>query len=55
MVLGQALVAQGKTDDAITAFGQVTGDGPATPRIVRLWVAYTNIKKNPPAATAAAK
>ena len=30
MVLGQALVAQGKYADAVTAFGQVTGGGPAT-------------------------
>jgi tetratricopeptide (TPR) repeat protein len=54
MVLGQALVAEGKYDDAIAAFGKVTGGGPATPRIVRLWTDYANIKKNPPAATAAA-
>jgi hypothetical protein len=52
MVLGQSLVAQGKYDDAIAAFGQVTGGGPATPRIVRLWVDYANIKKNPPAPAA---
>jgi tetratricopeptide (TPR) repeat protein len=54
MVLGQALAAQGKYDDAIAAFGQVQGGGPATARITRLWVDYCNIKKNPPAATAAA-
>jgi tetratricopeptide (TPR) repeat protein len=56
MVLGQALTAQGKYDDAIAAFGQVQGGGPATARITRLWVALANIKKNPPApaATAAA-
>ena len=56
MVLGQALTAQGKYDDAIAAFGQVQGGGPATSRITRLWVALANIKKNPPApaATAAA-
>ena len=54
MVLGQALAAQGKYDEAITAFGQVQGGGPATARITRLWVAYCNIKKNPPAETAAA-
>lgn len=52
MVLGQSLLAQGKTDDAIAAFGQVTGGGPATPRIVRLWVDYANIKKSPPATAA---
>ena len=50
MVLGQALTAQGKYDDAIAAFGQVHGGGPATARIIRLWVDYANIKKNPPAA-----
>jgi len=55
MVLGQALAAQGKYDDAIAAFGQVQGGGPATARITRLWVDYCNIKKNPPAAAAAAK
>jgi tetratricopeptide (TPR) repeat protein len=56
MVLGQALTAQGKYDDAIAAFGRVQGGGPATSRITRLWVALANIKKNPPApaATAAA-
>ena len=56
MVLGQSLLAQGKYDDAIAAFGQVQGGGPATARITRLWVALANIKKNPPAppATAAA-
>ena len=53
MVLGQTLVAEGKYDDAIAAFGQVTGGGPATPRIVRLWVDLANIKKTPPAAAAA--
>jgi hypothetical protein len=50
MVLGQSLTAQGKYDEAIAAFGQVTGGGPATARITRLWVALANIKKNPPAA-----
>jgi tetratricopeptide (TPR) repeat protein len=56
MVLGQSLTAQGKYDDAIAAFGQVQGGGPATARITRLWIALANIKKNPPApaATAAA-
>jgi tetratricopeptide (TPR) repeat protein len=48
MVLGQALTAQGKYDEAIAAFGQVQGGGPATARITRLWVALANIKKNPP-------
>ncbi|HEX4371236.1 MAG TPA: hypothetical protein VH019_07795 [Rhizomicrobium sp.] len=54
MVLGQSLVAQGKYADAVTAFGQVQGGGPATARITRLWVDYAKVKQNPPAATAAA-
>jgi len=54
MVLGQALTAQGKYDDALAAFEQVKAGGPATPRIVRLWEDYVNIKKNPPAPAAPA-
>ena len=54
MVLGQALAAQGKYDDALAAFGKVTGGGPATARITRLWVDHVNLKKNPPAAETAA-
>ena len=53
MVLGQALAAQGKYADAKAAFGKVTGGGPATARITRLWVDYCNTKLNP--APAAAK
>jgi TolA-binding protein len=45
MVLGQALTAQGKYDDAVVAFGQVKGGGPVTPRIARLWTDYAKIKK----------
>jgi TolA-binding protein len=45
MVLGQALTAQGKYDDAVVAFGQVAGGGPVTPRIARLWTDYAEIKK----------
>ena len=45
MVLGQALSAQGKYDDAVAAFGQVSGGGPVTPRIARLWADYAKIKK----------
>jgi TolA-binding protein len=45
MVLGQALTAQGKYDDAVVAFGQVNGGGPVTPRIARLWADYAKIKK----------
>lgn len=54
MVLGQALAAQGKFAEAKAAFGTVTGGGPATARIVRLWVTYCNVKLNPPAQAAAA-
>jgi hypothetical protein len=53
MVLGQSLVAESKYDDAVAAFGQVTGGGPATPRVTRLWIDYANIKKTPPGAAAA--
>jgi TolA-binding protein len=45
MVLGQALTVQGKYDDAVVAFGQVSGGGPVTPRIARLWADYARIKK----------
>jgi TolA-binding protein len=45
MVLGQALTAQKKYDDAVSAFGQVGGGSPATARIARLWSAYAKIKK----------
>jgi len=45
MVLGQALTAEGKYDDAVVAFGQVSGGGPVTPRIARLWADYAKIKK----------
>jgi hypothetical protein len=45
MVLGQALTADGKYDDAVVAFGQVKGGGPVTPCIVRLWADYAKIKK----------
>ena len=53
MVLGQAQTAQGKYDDALASFGKVTGGGPATARITKLWVDYVTIKKHPPAAAAA--
>ena len=45
MVLGQALTAEGKYDDAVVAFGQVKGGGPVTLRIARLWAGYVKIKK----------
>ena len=54
MVLGQAQAAQGKFDDALASFGKVSGGGPATARITKLWVDYVTIKKNPPAAAPAA-
>ena len=52
MVLGQA--AQGKYDDALASFGKVTGGGPATARINKLWIDYVTVKKKPPAAPATA-
>ena len=55
MVLGQAQTAQGKYDDALASFGKVTGGGPATARINKLWVDYVTVKKHPPAAATAAK
>jgi hypothetical protein len=49
------LAAQGKFADAKAAFAKVTGGGPATQRITRLWVDYCNAKLNPaPAPVAAA-
>jgi hypothetical protein len=54
MVLGQAQTAQGKYDDALASFGKVTGGGPATARITKLWVDYVTVKKHPPAAAAPA-
>ncbi|HWC62906.1 MAG TPA: hypothetical protein VG501_04735 [Rhizomicrobium sp.] len=49
MVLAQSQAMQGKYDDALANFGKVTGGGPATPRVARLWSEYVNLKKNPPA------
>ncbi|HWY62225.1 MAG TPA: hypothetical protein VNW15_10030 [Rhizomicrobium sp.] len=46
MVLGQALTGERKYDDAIAAFGQVSGGGPATARIARLWGDFAKIRKN---------
>ena len=45
MVLGQALTAESKYDDAVVAFGQVSRGGPVTPRIARLWAGFAKIKK----------
>jgi tetratricopeptide (TPR) repeat protein len=45
MVLGRALTAQGKYGEAVAAFGQVSGGGPVTPRIARLWADYAKLKK----------
>jgi hypothetical protein len=49
MVLAQSQTMQGKYDDALASFGKVTGGGPATARVARLWTDYVNVKKNPPA------
>ena len=50
MVLAQAQTAQGKYDDALASLGQVSGGGPATAKVTKLWIDYVNIKKRPPAA-----
>ena len=42
---GPGVNAEGKYDDAVVAFGQVSGGGPVTPRIARLWADYARIKK----------
>jgi len=49
MVLAQSQALEGKYDDALANFGKVTGGGPATARVARLWSDYVNLKKNPPA------
>lgn len=53
MVLGQAQAAQGKFADAQKSFSQVTGGGPATARVTKLWVDYVTVKQHPPAAAPA--
>ena len=53
-VMAQAQTAQAKYDDALASLGKVTGGGPATARIAKLWVDYVTIKKHPPAAAPAA-
>jgi hypothetical protein len=55
MVLAQSQAMEGKYDDALANLGKVTGGGPATPRIARLWTDYVTIKKNPPAPPAPAQ
>ncbi len=52
MVLGQALVGQGKYADAITAFGAVSG-GPATVKAAHLWTDWAKYKSQSAAAPAA--
>jgi len=54
MVLAMSLAAQDKYQDALDQFAKVTGGGPATPRIVRLWTYYVKSKMAPPATAAAA-
>ena len=53
MILGEALTAQGKYADAVTAF-QAAGNGlsPASARVVRLWTMYAQQKANPTTAAA---
>jgi len=51
MVLGQALVGQGKYADAITAFAAVSG-GPATAKAAHLWSDWAKYKSQSAAASA---
>lgn len=53
MVLAMSLAAQNKYQEALDQFSKVSGGGPATPRIVRLWTYYVQ-SKLAPATTAAA-
>jgi hypothetical protein len=52
LLLGATLVAQNKYDEAIQAFGQVTGS-PAKLKVAHLWSLYAQAKlKKAPAAPA---
>jgi hypothetical protein len=44
MLIGMSLFQQGKLPEAAQAFEQVTGGGPATPRVARLWGTFTKTK-----------
>jgi tetratricopeptide (TPR) repeat protein len=53
MILGMALVAQGKNDDAIAAFGQVSGSEGRN-KAAHLWSLYAQAKKKQSGSAAAA-
>lgn len=54
LMLAMSIAAQGRTDEAITAFGQVTGNAAAL-RTAHLWTIWLQSKKQPAAQPAAAQ
>jgi len=44
MVLGEALIMQGKTADAIVAFNAVTNPSPGMAQAKRIWLVFANRK-----------
>jgi len=44
LLIGMALVMQGKYADGIASLGQVKGGSPVTPRVAELWTAYAKNK-----------
>ena len=52
LILGMALAAQGKYDDAIQTFGEVNGNDAAR-KTAHLWTLYAQLKKGPAAPAAA--
>lgn len=53
MILGQALVGEGKYADAQQAFSAVSGGSPARARSAHLWMLYAQFKAKPGGATQA--
>ncbi len=54
LILAMAIAAQGKADDAVNAFGQVSGS-PAALKTAHLWSIWVQSKKQPAAQPAAAQ
>ncbi len=52
MVLGEALILQGKTADAIAAFNAVSNPTPGMMQAKRVWLVYANRKTGAPTAAA---
>jgi tetratricopeptide (TPR) repeat protein len=50
MVLGEALLLQGKTDDAVAAFNAVNAGTPGMMQAKRIWLVFANRKAAAPAA-----